>query len=205
MTDKIRSFLRKIPSKFNPIAQIAESYLKYSSKIESDQSIKIAHNPAEFPEHYGISLYPAAEKSYFKQYLKNFDREIPSIYKEFLQAINGAFILEMQLFGLTPSLYRHGLLDRTILQCLDVGSANSEWKHEYENISESEFHFGGRGWTETENLGYFLNTDGRIFVKRKNGLILAQYENFSDFLRPEIEASEKLYLSGPRKKSFKLP
>ncbi|MBK8807840.1 MAG: SMI1/KNR4 family protein [Bacteroidales bacterium] len=115
------------------------------------------------------------------------------VYKDFLREINGCFIFDFALFGLTPSIYTTGLLDRSKVQCFDLGTANRSWISEYE-IDEKLFHFGGRAYSYDENIGYFIDINGIIKSIRINGQIIKEWSDFSEFLRDEIEAAEKMMI-----------
>jgi hypothetical protein len=52
-----------------------------------------------------------------------------------------------------------------------LAAANGYWAREYRGAGE-EFHFGGRTLSATENVGYFLTSDGSVRSRRKDGEVL---------------------------------
>ena len=118
------------------------------------------------------------------------------MYQNLLLKINGCFIFDMNLFGLTPSLYNNKLLDRAKLQCLSLDIANTNWIKEY-NIGSKYFYFGSRSYNENENIGYFIVED-KIKTLLCNGKIICEYKNLKEFLTEEIRISEEMYLKENR-------
>lgn len=117
---------------------------------------------------------------------------IPDFYKRFLTVLNGSFIHGISFYGLTPSIYLRGKLDRSILQCHDLTTANNEWIKEYK-VDKKFFHFGGRSYSNSENLGYFFDSD-KILAIRKNGNVINEWTNYFEFLFDEIENAEQMTL-----------
>ncbi len=71
----------------------------------------------------------------------------------------------------------------------DLQTANINWIKEYE-VDRKNFHFGGRHYSHTENLGYFFDGD-RIMAILANGNIVNEWTNYFDFLFDEIELAEQ--------------
>jgi hypothetical protein len=83
------------------------------------------------------------------------------------------------------------LLDRTILQCHDLGTAATRWVSEY-RVPVGYFHFGGRHFSSRANVGYFIEGANRILCVKKSGKIIGEWTTFSEFLTDELKASEEL-------------
>ena len=77
-------------------------------------------------------LFKGADKSWLEQFENMTQKLIPDFYKNFLGLVNGCFVHGISFYGLTPSIYIKGTLDRSILQCHDLTTANNEWINEYE-------------------------------------------------------------------------
>jgi len=73
---------------------------------------------------------------------------------------------------------------------LDLSLANEDWKREY-SIDQKLFHFGGRSYSYTENIGYFMAGESMIQAYRKNGELLQQWGNFAAFLEEELYEAEQ--------------
>lgn len=56
---------------------------------------------------------------------------MPNFYGRFLSFVNGAFIYNLSLYGISSSVREKNLLDRSILQCHDLILANNHWIQEY--------------------------------------------------------------------------
>ena len=139
-----------------------------------------------------IVLYEGITKSWINKFKTNTKIKIPEIYQDLLLKINGCYIFDMTLYGLTPSLYNNKLLDRTKLQCLSLDTANTSWIKEYD-IDSKYFYFGSRSYNENENIGYFIVED-KIKTILVGGKIISAYKNFKEFLMEEIKIAEDMYL-----------
>ena len=53
-----------------------------------------------------------------------------------------------------------------------------------------EFHLGGRTWSDTESVGYFLDPGGAYRCRRKNGEILGEWPSLRELLAEELPAAE---------------
>jgi hypothetical protein len=190
--EKINNVLNNFDNEFISIKNCAKKYLKYCSIIDIDNSIKIGHNPVIAPENYMIVLYEGIIKSWINKFQNNIKIKIPEMYQNTLLKMNGCFIFDMSLYGLTPSLYNNKLLDRTKLQCLSLDIANTDWIKEYD-VDTKYFYFGGRSYNENENIGYFI-VDDKIKTLLWSGRIINEYKNFKDFLIEEIRIAEEMYL-----------
>jgi hypothetical protein len=189
--EEINSFLDGFDNELEAIKKYGIKYLKYSSTIGLDKSIKIGHNPVIAPENYMIVLYEGINSNWIEKFKNNTKINIPSIYQNLLLKINGFFIFDITLYGLTPSIYTEGLLDRKILQCLSLDSANTQWIKEYK-LDKKYFYIGGRPYNYEENIGYFI-IDNKIQTILNNGKIITEYKNIKDFLTEEIKIAEKMY------------
>ena len=58
-------------------------------------------------------------------------------------------------------------------------------------VAPDAFHFGGRHWSEDENVGYFWEQD-RLVALRKNGRVTGVWPGLSALLAEELAASEEL-------------
>jgi len=88
-------------------------------------------------------------------------------------------------------LGKPALLDRSALQCHDVATAVNQWANEY-RVPDHYFHFGGRHFSWSANVGYFIDGEQRIVCVRNSGKIIGEWTRFSDFFADELKASEEL-------------
>ncbi len=192
--DQIKTAVDQYPDDFFGIKQQANKYLPNNSNIDESGTLNIFHRPWVAPYNWGVKLYQGAPAQWINTFEEKTSRPIPNAYKQFLVAINGCFIYDFSLFGLPPSAYVSGTLNRSLLQCLDLGLANTGWIKEYE-INKNWFHFGSRAYNDEENIGYFF--DGNIIkAVLDNGKIKDEWTNFPDFLRDEIAKAEKMMKEG---------
>lgn len=189
---KILETLNAIPSEFCALKEHSLKYLKYSSIIDDDM-IGIGHRPWVAPYNFAISLFSPAKKTWFSKYKLKCGKPIPVIYQKFLSVANGCFYYDFDLYGLTPSIQKDNLLDRTKLQCHDLGTANEYWINAF-NVDKNSFHFGGRALNDDENVGYFINQDNAICVKKNNGETISQYSSFYNFLETELKIAENMMI-----------
>lgn len=83
------------------------------------------------------------------------------------------------------------LLDRTILQCHDLATAATRWIDEY-RVPVGFFHFGGRYFSFSENLAYFIEGHKRIVAVRGKKKVVGEWTSFPEFLADELQVSEAL-------------
>jgi hypothetical protein len=190
--ENIKIELGKFPLNLEAIKAQGTKYLNNNSNVKNGV-INILHRPWVAPMNWGMMLFVGAELKWFEEFTERTNKNIPDYYKDFLRAINGCFIYDLSLYGLTPSIYSGGLLDRSNLQCHDITTANNQWIREYDVDSEL-FHFGGRAYSDEENIGYFSGKNDIIMSIRTNGEILKEWDDFSQFLKEEINEAEKMMI-----------
>ncbi|WP_420318162.1 hypothetical protein [Ekhidna sp.] len=188
MESELKEKLSSLPSDFLPIKNFVNKYAEQESRIDNLGTIQLVKN-TQFTEAYFIKLFEGAPQLYFDNFLIRYNLEIPESLKSFFRIMNGFHFYDFTIYGLTPSLYKStdGLLDRTMLQPLDIGTANEYWKHEFER---SDFHFGTRYFDDEQNCGYFLEGD-TILSCLTTGEIVRTWTNFSDFLTSELTITEQ--------------
>lgn len=173
---KIKAHLNSFPPEFEPLRDACIRYLTRCSVIETDGTILIAHQPWVGPLAYAIQLFPAAKESWFSKYAKIHDMKIPTALRPFLRITNGCYLFGISLCGMPPSMLNNPpLLDRSLLQCHDIGTANKNWKKRFK-VSQDAFHFGGRHYSNTENAGYFFH-EGAVISILENGQFLGQWNS----------------------------
>jgi len=188
--ERIEKHIDSLPADLGPLAAVCRRYLKYCSAIDVDQTILIAHQPWQAPLGYAIRLFAPAKQSWFPKYARMHGVKIPSTIQRFLLSLNGCFVFGLSLYGVPPTMVRTPpSLDRSTVQCHDIGAANRDWKYAYRSADDG-FHFGSRGYTDTENCGYFL-VGGRILSMLRDGSVIGQWDNIRSFLTDEIAASEE--------------
>jgi hypothetical protein len=193
MQAEIKNYLQGLNKTWQPLKEQAVKYLDQESSILKDGTIQIFRRPWIAQFNYGLIFYPPAQNEYFQLFEQSTKQIVPSFYKAILLQMNGCFIYDFRLFGLPPSLYSKGVLNRSQLQPFDLGAANTDWIKEY-IVDKDFFHFGGRAYSLDENIGYFLDKSNNILSIRKNGKQLRQWASFQDFLAEEIPTAEKMMI-----------
>lgn len=155
-TEILLAKINAYPDEYLSIKRQAKKYISNNSSLDKDDTLKIFHRPWVAPLNWGIRFYKGADGKWLEEYENRTQTTIPNAYKKFLLTINGCFIYDLSLFGLTPSIYSKGTLDRSELQCHDLISANKDWIREYP-LNQDYFHFGGHAYTYEENVGYFFH------------------------------------------------
>jgi hypothetical protein len=196
---KLRARLDRLPVELRPIKEACLRYLRYCSAMENnDGASLIGHQPWEAPEAYLLILYPGAMQSWFPKYEKLGRFKFPPLIKRLLTSTNGCELFGMSIYSMTPSMVQKGLLDRSKRQCLDIGTANQNWKLGYP-IDPNFFHFGSRDYSETELAGYFLDAKNHIHAITQSGKEFGSWTTLKEFLHDELAASEKLECTNIKK------
>ncbi len=186
------SLLDRFPGEFAPLADVARRLLDRPGNPSADGVLSLGHRPWVATENYAITLYPGLSEDALERYCERFKVVVPAMYAEFLATTSGAFCYGMSLAGVPRSMMgKLPLLDRSRLQCHDLATAVNLWSTEYRRVPEKAFHFGGRHYSDRENVGYFI-VEGRILSIRRTGRVVGEWKKFGDFLRDELPASEKL-------------
>ena len=188
----LQSAIQALPDEYQPIRQKALKYINNNSQIGNHDTLKIFHRPWVAPLNWALTLFPGAPQDWLEEYRNRTGQAIPDFYHQFLSAINGCFVFDISLYGIPASMHEQNMLNRRVLQCHDLGMANQDWISEYKKIS-GHFHFGGRSYSYSENIGYFWDS-GKIRSVRKNGKTLGEWTDFTSFLQDEIAAAEKKML-----------
>jgi hypothetical protein len=89
-------------------------------------------------------------------------------------------------------LHHPPMLDRAILQPLDIGEANRHWRREY-NADALLFHFGSGHYSRTEKLGYFLDAEGRVEAYLRGGKEVGKWSSLREFFAEELNRLEPIY------------
>ena len=188
MQKTLKERLDNIPSEFKPLKDFVERYSDKQFHIDSLDTIQLVKNP-HFDMGYFIKLFAPAKQSFFDIYKSRYDSSIPSMLIEFLMFSNGFHFCDFSIFGLTPSMYNSttGLLDHSIVQPFDIGTANEFWKLEYDR---NDFHFGGRDYNDETNCGYFFD-NGLITCCLTDGKVINTWSSFMEFLNDELTTVEE--------------
>ena len=186
---EINKFLDNLSADWEPIKGQATKYFDNYSRLREDGAAQISRRPWVAPLNFGLLIFPPVNKSWLDEFHTQTNIKIPLFYRDILLQVNGCFVYDFSLYGLPKSIYTTGILDRSYLQQYDLGTANMYWKHEYK-VDNSLFYIGGRHYSFDENLGYFLNGN-QILSVRKNGEILNTWATFKDFLFEEINVAEE--------------
>ena len=92
----------------------------------------------------------------------------------------------MHCYGIPQSLLGDPpLLDRSRTEGLDIGSAILHWADEY-SAPPTGTHFGGRGYSDNENSGYFIDSRGTIEATLKDGTRVGRWMDITSWLRNEL-------------------
>ena len=190
MLPAVEARLARLPLELRPLAAAARRHYNRGASVRPDGTLQIARTPWVGPEAFAIMLYPAADPAWVTTFGRRFSHPVPEQYARVLASVNGCFAFGLALYGLPPSLQeRAPSAKHYALEPLDLGAANQYWSREYRG-SEGEFHFGGRTWSETENVGYFLTPDGRVRSRRKEGEVVRDWASIEDLLTDELPSVE---------------
>lgn len=84
------------------------------------------------------------------------------------------------------------VVNRNELQPFDLATANRIWKIAFKG-ADNLFYFGSGPWSHSEDVGYFIDSEGNISAILKSGKTISTWEMFSEFLRDEIDRAEEKY------------
>jgi hypothetical protein len=162
-------------------------------------SLRLSHRPEIGTEAYACVLYPGLGFDVIDRYegvhrarLSSY-LDIPPFYRDFLTRLNGAYLFDIALFGVPPSMAQNPpLLDRSALQPLDVCTANDTWRLEY-RVARSNFYFASGSHSSTESVGYFLTPDNRVEAYLVGEKKIGEWAGMDVFLTEEVERAESRF------------
>jgi hypothetical protein len=200
MLDKTQALLDVLDGELTPVRQLLGRFVGEDTVVDANTgTAKISHRPRMGPEAYAFILFPGIPADLIEKYAEVHAKPtgerfyIPEIYRKLLARLNGAFLLEVSLYGLPPSMCKiPPTLNRSVRQPFDLATANRNWSREYKPTPE-QFMFGGAPYSYCENLGYFLKPDGGIQAKRKGGELFADWSSFEPFLSDELRRAESIF------------
>jgi hypothetical protein len=135
-------------------------------------------------------LFPGIDAAVLAKYQARFHVQIPLTYAKVLAEMNGANLFELRLFGLPPSLLQDPpLIDRSVIQPLDLATANHSWKTKY-GPPAGDFFVGSGPDGDQDRFGYFLSQEGSVASYGLGGKRVAHWPSFSEFLASELQRAE---------------
>jgi hypothetical protein len=200
MHEEIRKLLSPLDNELAPLRQMAESLIDQDSLIDPTTGAALISRRTKIaPEAFACVIYPGMPHEAITRYEEIHSGDsgpsftIPDAYKTILSRCNGAEIIEMNLYGLPPSMCNNPpLLSRSSRQPLDLATANKDWRRAFQP-DPTQFHFGGAYYSPEENLAYFLNPDGEVEALRKGKTRFNLWPNFESFLSNELSRLIALY------------
>jgi hypothetical protein len=185
--------LNALPAELATLREHATRSARYCSSIGTDDTLQLGHQPWVAPEAYAVLLFAPAKKAWVAAYKERSGHAIPAGYRDLLLAVNGCSVHDFTLYGLPPSLQGSApRLDRSRVQPMDLVAANRDWAREY--VTEpGQFHFGGRSWTDDENIGYFWSGGRAAVIRavRKSGEVVGEWPDLSALLGDELREVER--------------
>jgi hypothetical protein len=178
----ISTVIDSYTNQYLPIRRHAKKYVSNNSTIDTNDRLNILHRPWLAPMNWALMLYKGVSNTLIEAAERKIKKTIPDFYSHFLTHINGAFLYDISLFGLTASL------TRSYLQSHDLITANVDWISEYE-VDPTFFYFGSYSYSDDENAGYFFG-DRKIKSLLRNGQLINEWSDFSHFLDDELQRAE---------------
>jgi hypothetical protein len=192
-TDSLEARLSGLPASCASLAAHVRRYLQRGMRMMPDGTLCIGPAPWIAPQAYAFWLFSPAAPEWLVPFEQRHAVSIPPDYRAVLLALNGCRVYKLALYGLPPSMQQaQPLLDRSRVQPLDLGAANTSWRTEYKG-AVAGLHFGGRAWSAEENIGYFWGADGPE-AYREHGEVVGRWPDLASLLAVELARAEALFL-----------
>ena len=194
LEDRLGALSRPYP----PIHRLGERLLRYGAQ-SAPGHLRIGHRPWVGPENYALILFPPSSPEGLADFETRHRRPLPGHLREFLGTTNGVIAYGISLYGLTPSTQGNPpLMDRSAIQCHDLGIANTDWFLEYPPQAGT-CHFGSRTFGWADKLGYFMDGSGKIrSISEKHRAVRNEWGSFPEFLSHELAAAEQEEKEDPK-------
>jgi hypothetical protein len=189
LNQAITQRIQLLPDCYGPLKRHFLKGVCSDCQIGEDGSYKIGRNIKCAPEYFVFTIYPPAKPDWLA---KRRSFEVPVEYLKFLSYANGCFAYSISFYGFTPSMEENPpTLQRRSSQCHDLTTANTMWIRSYKNVGD-EIYIGSRSFSRSENLGYFMDDNGRIIAMKKNGEQIGEWFSFCEFLEHELPIAENM-------------
>jgi hypothetical protein len=163
---------------------IKKECFKYSSELSSYQGeiLQLGRDTSVAPEYFELNLYQGLDN--INEIESKYQLAIPAAYKSFLSQINGGFINDISLFGLPKTWLETGLVDRSVLEPLNLYTANETWIDDL-GINPKYFIFGSSPYSDSFNINYLIYED-RIYGALENEVIVENWPTIDAMLEDEL-------------------
>ncbi|MEO1324905.1 MAG: hypothetical protein AAFV59_18085 [Pseudomonadota bacterium] len=187
--NNLDSWLAKLPSEYEPISDLTRQFAL--SGVDEDEGgvILAGHEPTRGPQAYAVALFPGLTSHAIQRYEALNELTIPATVKAFLGHVNGAFLCELSLYGIPPSMIDNPpMLSRSTRNPYDIATANHYWRAGFERVEPTEFYIGGRNVSWSGQIGYFIRDDGSIvsYPKRGTDFPITTWPSFEVWLNDEL-------------------
>lgn len=192
--------MQRLDGDWTPLRALVERLSGEDSSIDAASgALLVSHRPRVAPEAYACVLFPSVDSGFIDRY-ERIQRsrdpqyvDIPVLYRNLLQRINGGSFFELHLCGAMPSMAQEPpLIDRSVRQPFDLSLANENALVEYE-VPPPAFFFGVCSYSFDENVGYFLTPDDRIEAYLSGRRKIAEWADMQDFLVDELRRAESTF------------
>lgn len=178
-----------------PINGVVAELVQHGEEVDFSRPgvVRISKRPKMGTEAYAVLLFSAIAEETITRYEEIHSVSIPGLYRHVLSATSGAFLFDLSLYGVPPSMAQDPpLLDRSQVWPLDLATANRLWRVGFTQDPDG-FHFGGSPWDTHENVGYFLFADGSVRALLKGNQPAGDWASLEEFLEKELERCRLLY------------
>ena len=181
--------IQNLPDFALPIENFAKAHLEAGNYSANEEFALISNKKSVAPQYYQMVFWAGVTDETIDLYAEKFDLQFPEQYRQILKSFNGINVVGLSIFGIPKSMLSDPpLLNSKTRQCLDIRAANVHWIHDYK-LEPNLFHFGSRHYSNEENCGYFISTEGTIYSFLKNGESVGAWDNLEDFFHSEISAT----------------
>jgi hypothetical protein len=192
--ENLERLLEDLTGPLAPIRELALRLIGPDSTTDATSgAICISRRLKIAPEAYALRIYPGIPETLVTAYEEIHHCRIAEFYRDLLEHMNGAHLFEVTLFGVPPSMAkRPPQIDRSTAWPLDIGTAQENWRLDYQSTG-ADFFIGYGPYSDDEHLGYFLWPNGGIEALRRNGDRHGQWGDFRSFLVDELARAAAVY------------
>lgn len=176
-----------------PVRVVAKRFLGADSCVDpATGALCASHRPRIAPLAYALRIFPGAGRSLIASYEGVHEIKICGSYRSLLMRMNGAYLFQIDLFGIPPTMATcPPLLDRSALWLLDLATAQKYWWRKY---TTGEDCFVGYGpYSSNDPLGYFMSEDGAVRAVQVGGAVFRSWPSVRGFLTDELARAESAF------------
>jgi hypothetical protein len=200
---QLDAWLANLSGPLERLVQVIETQRPTDAYIELPaRTVLLRHEPDRAPLAFAFRFFEGLSAPVIDRYEALHGVDLPPPLKQMLKQMNGAYFLELSLYGIPLSMTKDPpLLSRLGLNPLDIATGAKCYRVGYQVADTEEFMFGVRNTGWTTQVGYFMRADGSVARYPRVGNVgeVRRWPSLEAFFTEELEETIRLRLNWTQK------